>query len=282
MMSDKVQALLQRPVLQQRTEPWYSARRNCITASDIASALTMDETACGPYVKKFTIQDFKFSSTKSANPYSSTEEFIKKKVAPEVWEGNLATEFGTTYEPIAQLWYQKQTGSELLEFGLLLHPEYPWLGASPDGITPEGILVEIKCPLRRAVSKVPPIHYWMQMQLQMEVTNLDICHFLDMHMCEYISQETMQRDPSVPLEQKGVIFKSGGVWQYPPLEVFSQGMEAMLKWAHTNTMEDDEMAYFKIENWKMEPIERDRAWFEKNVKKLESVWNQVLTRRLQE
>lgn len=36
-------------------------------------------------------------------------------------------------------------GEVAWEVGLVVHPDLPWLGASPDGVTNTGRLIEIKC-----------------------------------------------------------------------------------------------------------------------------------------
>jgi hypothetical protein len=54
------------------------------------------------------------------------------------------------------------------------------LGGSPDGITTDGILLEVKCPMsRRIVEGEIPHHYLAQVLLNMEVCNLDLAHFIE-------------------------------------------------------------------------------------------------------
>jgi hypothetical protein len=69
---------------------------------------------------------------------------------------------------------------EVLSFGLLIHPEYSWLGGSPDGITTDGILLEVKCPLRRKIihGEVPH-HYLSQVLLNLEICDLELAHFIE-------------------------------------------------------------------------------------------------------
>jgi hypothetical protein len=52
------------------------------------------------------------------------------------------------------------------------------LGASPDGVTEDGLLIEIKCPLTRKIEKKVPSYYLPQVQLQLEITDLEECDFV--------------------------------------------------------------------------------------------------------
>ena len=133
--------LTAKPGLQQRTDEWLNARMKYITASEIASAV-------------------------GENKYQSCEQYIDVKAghAPR-FTGNFATEWGTRYEPEAQALYEQRTGEVLLEVGLTQHPTIPWLAGSPDGITLSGRLLEIKCPLRRAIGDgTIPEHYMGQVR----------------------------------------------------------------------------------------------------------------------
>ena len=100
---------------------------------------------------------------------SLRKEVLLRKAYPDraefKFEGNQATEHGTLHEPDAIAKYQKATGREVLEFGFIIHETIPWLGASPDGIATDGVVVEVKCPRSRAleydeagIAKVP-LHY---------------------------------------------------------------------------------------------------------------------------
>ena len=52
-------------------------------------------------------------------------------------------------------------GEIAFEVGLVVHPELTWLGASPDGVTNTGRLIEIKCPFKRLIVPTEtPHHYW--------------------------------------------------------------------------------------------------------------------------
>jgi putative phage-type endonuclease len=124
-----------------------------ITASDIASAI-------------------------GENHYETPETFIKKKVLRTKWAGNAATAHGTLLEPIARDMYDQKFNKKSHEIGIVRHPKYPWLGGSPDGITEDGLLIEIKCPLTRKIESKVPKHYMPQIQLLLEITDLDECDFI--------------------------------------------------------------------------------------------------------
>ena len=128
-------------------------RENMITASDIASAL-------------------------GENHYETPDALVKKKVLRTQFRGNAATAHGTLLEPLVRDLYDQRTGRKSHEIGLVQHREYPWLGASPDGVTEDGLLIEIKCPLTRKIEPKVPKHYWPQVQLQLEITDLDECDFV--------------------------------------------------------------------------------------------------------
>jgi hypothetical protein len=150
---DRARELLAAEYAEQRSQEWLDLRDNMITASDIASAI-------------------------GENHYESVDALIKKKVLRTKWAGNAATEHGTKLEPFVRDLYDKHTGRKTHEIGLVRHREYPWLGASPDGVTEDGLLVEIKCPLSRKIESKVPKHYWPQVQLQLEITDLEECDFV--------------------------------------------------------------------------------------------------------
>lgn len=151
-MDPRVAQLLRRPQFAQRTPEWYAARKECITASDAAAALRI-------------------------KPYASYKGCPRQDLLQRKLENNFMTnifvEHGQAYEDEARDRAMEQLGMTALDFGLLRHPDHPWLGASPDGITTCGTCIEIKCPLRRKI--VPghvPEHYAPQVSTHESYWNL--------------------------------------------------------------------------------------------------------------
>jgi hypothetical protein len=102
--------------------------------------------------------------------------------------------WGNKYESVAVLIYEYRNNVKVLEFGCLKHPFINFLGASPDGITEDGIMLEIKCPSTREITGIPPPYYWCQVQGQLEVCELDRCDFLECKIKEYDGEEEYLND----------------------------------------------------------------------------------------
>lgn len=64
--------------------------------------------------------------------------------------GNQATAYGKENEPLSVHEYGHMQNAKVNRLGLIVVPELPWLGYSPDGIAIQNgkkILVEVKCPV---------------------------------------------------------------------------------------------------------------------------------------
>ena len=112
------------------------------------------------------------------NHYESPDSFIRKKVLRTQWAGNAATAHGTLLEPIVRDMYDQRFGKHTTEIGLVQHPKYPFIGGSADGITDDGILLEIKCPLTRKIENKVPKYYMPQIQLLLEILDFEVCDFV--------------------------------------------------------------------------------------------------------
>lgn len=153
-MHPTVRRLLDAQFDAQRSAGWFSKRQNMLTASDVATAL-------------------------GENRYEKPSDLVLKKCGfGKKFMGNDATRHGEKYEPVARDIYEKLKNERVHEFGLVTHPEHDWIGGSPDGITESGVLVEIKCPMSRAIKNEVPAHYMAQVQVLLEILDLDSCDFV--------------------------------------------------------------------------------------------------------
>ena len=169
-MEDKIKAILEKyGVADQRSDAWHTKRGEMLTASEIWKAFG--------------------DSTPMAR-----HELIMSKLVPKKQEnGNQpqALIWGTRFESVAKdIYSELEGGIQIVDTTCVQHPEYSFLGASPDGIiltensndVRYGRLVEFKCPISRVFDETTPIpnHYWHQMQMQMECTDLYECDYVEM------------------------------------------------------------------------------------------------------
>jgi len=150
-------AALARPQYAQRTPEWYEVRKGLMTASDAAGALGIPAWTGQRNVR---------------------ESLLTQKVSG-TFTGNFMTRHGQMHEDMVRDRFAAHMGVECYDVGLLVHADLPWLGASPDGVTNTGALIEIKCPWKRTpIPGVVPHHYLPQIQVQLEVADLDVCYFV--------------------------------------------------------------------------------------------------------
>lgn len=123
------------------------------------------------------------------NPYKTADDVLRDMVrayhgAEREFTGNAATEWGSFNEAGAQAEFEMETGLKVRECGFIVHPEYEWLGASPDGLVGHDAVLEIKAPYGQRNKKPPQFksageqpHYYAQMQIEMACTERTKCHF---------------------------------------------------------------------------------------------------------
>ncbi len=270
LIQNQVNILKNSPQIEQRTPPWYEMRNNMVTASDWAAAL-------------------------AENPYNSRNKLLLKKSGLEESSGgSFSTDWGTKYEPVANLVYEYRYNTKVNEFGLLQHPEYKFLGASPDGITDDGVMIEIKCPTSRKITKVPPHYYWVQVQGQLEICNLEVCHFFQCEFKEYETGEFSKNDfdknnmTKNGLE-KGVMIKfiknENVFYEYSVIGLSFKEMnnwiiERIMHYQKTDfSVQFEKPIFWYLNSCECTQIYRDKLWFQKTLIKLNDFWKEVLSIR---
>ena len=194
----------------QKSNKWYEARYNLLTASTIASIL-------------------------GKNPYKSKLQLLEEKCKPfdenNSFE-NDATKWGNKYEDVVRKIYENMMHDKVEEVGLFIHDKYDFIGASPDGICESGKLLEIKCVWNRNVHSEIPIYYLLQCQLQMEVCDVDKCDLFQCKIVEYKNRKEYLDD----VLPNGCAFMKGGIYYegkkyYWKLEKYSlKTIERDKKW----------------------------------------------------
>lgn len=139
----------------QKSEEWLENRKDKLTSSDISAPL-------------------------GKNIYKSYYQLLVDKCKGSTFTGNIHTRWGEKYEDEAIEVFSKEYDKKVELFNLIEHPTIPWLGGSPDGITRDGILLEVKCPHKRKIvpGKIPD-YYLPQVLMNMEICELDKAAFIE-------------------------------------------------------------------------------------------------------
>lgn len=265
----------------QRSQEWYDVRYNIISASDAGTVIG---------TKFEHISDSENAKIKPHAAFKTKKDLIKTKVLREDnFKGNKYTKHGQIFEEVANLIYQKKNNNFVIEFGLVQHPSIKFLGASPDGITRNGIMIEIKSPYSRKVNGIVPSNYWVQMQLQLEVCNLEVCHFVEIEALFYESEYDYYNDLSFNEDdnEKGFVIKCFNnnseeyKYIYPEINIFDNS-ELLNIWKNTtlknynNLFDNVEICYWKVSKYSCVEINRDKNWFDKNLYKFEDFYKEIV------
>ena len=277
----------------QRTKEWYEFRHGLMTASNVYKALSGSESQYNSliYEKCRPIEESYIGGGGEGDqgPCTNTN-------SPMHW--------GQKYEPVTNMLYQA-TGVDVSEFGCIRHRTYPFLGASPDGIVTSqgsrysryGRMVEIKNIVNREITGVPLEAYWVQMQLQMEVCDLDECDFVETRICEYPdSLHSLHSDAFYADEsdrKRGVILYllsrtqmgSTPYYVYMPLDL-PLDRAAVDAWiARTREEHAAEYTWFQTLYWYLDEmsvvlVRRNRPWFAAALPILARAWSTIEHERI--
>lgn len=182
--------LLAQPQVAQRSQEWFEMRKSRLTASDLAQAMNKGK-------------------------FGTRQQLLFKKACPELAPpfptNNPALQWGVMFEPMASRCYaQRHNDIAIHEFGLIPHPSLECFGASPDGITDLGVMLEFKCPLRRKIDGHIPEQYEIQMQGQMAVCGLHECDYVECDMQKLNTREDyLQLVPEKQTTDHGIILDRG-------------------------------------------------------------------------
>jgi len=203
-----------------------------------------------------------------------------------------ARNWGIKYEPVTVLIYEDMFKTKVnTNYGCLPHPTLP-IGASPDGIVTDpssdryGRLVEIKNIFNRDIDGIPSEEYWIQMQTQLEVCQLEMCDFVETRFKEYPTFEGYLKDDTV--KYKGIILfflakntefhKSKYV--YMPLSItdIEEWIEKTSEeWRDSHVLY--EKNYWYLDEISCVEVERNAVWFHGAIPLINQQWGVVLKER---
>jgi putative phage-type endonuclease len=156
--------------MEQRTEEWLKARVGKLTASRCDDALATTKTGESAYRRNLRLQILAERLTGIAT------------VIPET----PAMRWGTENEPVARLKFSSETGLQVDEVGFIEHPILKGFGASPDGYTSDGGVLEIKCPqgpkhIENILAGKIPKEYQAQLLAQLSCTGRKFAYWCSFH-----------------------------------------------------------------------------------------------------
>lgn len=262
---NKLYNLKKMPLIKQRTPEWYELRKSRLTASDAYDAIGNNNLLLAKKKAGVYIDDVKLN-----------------KVPPIKW--------GTMFEDMAMRCYSQINDDMIInEFGLIPDKELEHFGASPDGISEMGIMIEIKCPYMRKIKDgfIPP-KYITQMQGQLAVCNLEECDYVECEFRQYINIEDYIQDINpIDVKNHGVIaeftLKDTDEFYYIYSDIYLTPTEC-LKTVENRVVEElknnNNIVFNKIIPWKLLLINVQRVNFNKpeweNIKpKIINFWDKV-------
>jgi hypothetical protein len=267
-------SVLERPQIPQRTPAWYEQGKQVLTASEF-SGLFGTPRAVGQLVLHKVPAALVPPGTEGP---SQTNRLACRScdMGPFDW--------GIRFEPVLKQVLSSSSfwGVEIAEAGRILSATDPNLAASPDGILLAasdplrvGRLLELKCPITRKIGAGIPFDYWCQMQIQMEVTGIGECEYVEAKF-ESLTKTISELAPLPEGAPKPIA--EGQFW------LFQNENTLEMRYAYT----DDERYDLHIPGWIQiemipwrlialytETIVRDTTWYASTEEKRAAFWKDV-------
>ncbi len=268
-ITKKIDYLKNVPQPEQRTAEWYAFRQNVLTASNIWKAFSTPNTNSQLIYEKCA----PFDGEKYNSTFTNTS-------SPMHW--------GQRFEPVSVMYYENTYNTKIDDFGCIPHKSIACLAASPDGINVSkesgryGRMLEIKNIVNRIIDGVPKMEYWIQMQVQMEVCDLDECDFLETRFVEYGSEDDFNADFNVSSFHKGFImyFNDGGkpLYEYSKWGAKRDELEV---WENEMLKKHENLVLIQNIYWKLEEVScvlvlRNKLWFDVAKPIIENTWETIV------
>jgi len=273
-ISFKLDSIRSRPQAEQCTEQWYIDRWNRLSGSNAWKAFgSQSQVNSLIYEKCKPLNTAKYKSVNVESPLHH----------------------GKRFEQVSTMLYEYLYKTKVEEFGCVPHGTHIFLGASPDGIVVNrdnpryGRMLEIKNVTSRKITGVPKEDYWVQMQIQMEVCNLNECDFLETEMFTYESYDDFAKDGSFQKstkdKYKGIIMfflvDGSPYYEYAPFQCSEEEYET---WQEEMMVKHKEHTwncniYYRIDTISCVLVLRNKIWAQAAIEKLREVWDIIVYER---
>ncbi len=263
-LEDKITYLINLPQPIQRTPEWYQLRQNHLTGTSISNI---------------------FDTQASLNRliYEKCKPIDMNKYKPSLCENSMT--WGHKYEPITGMLYEKYNNTKITDFGCIKHPIHNFLAASPDGIVTGdnnfGRMIEIKNVVSRVIDGIPIKDYYIQMQIQMEVCDLNECDFIETKFSELQNREEYENEKE---NEKGIIVvfvkdNEEFLYEYMPLNIknYEEWIdEILLKYENNENIIWFKYIYWKLDVYSCVLVKRRKEWFDFAINKIKETWEIIL------
>ena len=262
---ETIDALLSRKQTEQRTAAWYEQMATVISASELGNLFGSAH------------QRAQFVLTKTVPPPPRFQPLAtpSDRMRPFDW--------GIRFEPVVKQIYEYKHGVTIKELGRMHHQVDPRCTASPDGLIsfcPAGLrkgrLLEIKCPVTREIDGTVPKDYYAQMQMQLHVTGLQ--------QCDYVEAVFVSRYNQMPLKEGPVLYSGffavirfaepvmtqDFYYAYSPVNATSEWQPDI-----KDGEEIIEITPWKLSQWSEQLIMRNEDWWKGMQPHFEAFWSDV-------
>ena len=199
--------------------------------------------------------------------------------------------WGHKYEPVSISLYEHRYNTSVGEFGCIQAPMREYLAASPDGINIDptsdrfGRMVEVKNIVNREITGIPKQEYWVQMQIQMAVCELEYCDFVETRFVEITFEQFREKGlcgekqvgymalfltpAGAPVYEYGEV--SGGVEKYEAWNEIAMIRHADKQWLKNVFWELDEVSIVEVRF--------NKEWFASALPYFDRCWSRITTER---
>jgi putative phage-type endonuclease len=269
LLQQQIDYLKSHPQPEQRTTEWYEFRNGIMTASNIYKLLG-------------TQAQYNSFICEKCNPVIPNKQSYINTTDSRHW--------GQKYEKLSIQIYEKLYDTKVSEFGCIRHPTYEYIGASPDGIVTAGAggkhnhfgrMIEIKNIVNREITGIPLEAYWVQMQIQMEVCNLDICNFIETRFKECRTTEewkTIKKTKGVAITNIPILSVEYVTPEYEFI-IYENGngctddtQTFIDKWSSKKVV----VNWWYMDEFSCVAVPRNRGWFNSVLPRLTEAWNVIL------
>lgn len=289
---DSVRRIPHLPQTPQKTAAWYHESRELISGHEFGSIITGGKTEYNAVVAKKCVPP---PEEGAAHPRDQTIVFLTPP------EGLSPFKWGWRFEPVARDLFEMQFAEGVVfeDLGRVRHSWLPRLGASPDGLVTTGPragrLVELKCPISRALTGSIPFQYWVQMQLQAEVCDVKAVEYFEVQLGSIIQTAPMCEEFEDAVRGKAKLPWIGKVcvvaeaedsapdtyrYEYSPLfSAHIDGVDECLSWKPAEGIVLESALWWVKDYYTTTVLRNPRWWEDVGMPAYETFWREVMNAR---